>query len=97
MKYIAEEHTVLPTTVKRFISHFVQTYYPVYQALPSCLLFDEFKTVKNVKGSMSFIYADGDTHEVIDVNAAYEFFIRELFPNAKIIIDRFHILQLIFE
>ncbi|WP_208560772.1 ISL3 family transposase [Marinilactibacillus kalidii] len=125
-KYIAEDHTVSPTTVKRIISHFAQIYYPVYQSLPSCLLFDEFKSVKNVKGSMSFIYADGDTHEVIDIlpdrrkaylklhfqkyplkvrkqvkfvvidmNAAYEFFIRELFPNAKMIIDRFHIVQLI--
>ncbi|MFC6465609.1 ISL3 family transposase [Marinilactibacillus sp. GCM10026970] len=126
MKYIAEEHTVSPSTVKRVICTLAQAYYSDFQSLPSCLLFDEFKSVKNVKGSMSFIYADGDTHEVIDVlpdrrktylklhfqkyslkvreqvklvvidmNAAYEFFIRELFPNAQIIIDRFHIIQLI--
>ena len=31
---------------------------------------------------------------VIDLNAQYQRFIRRLFPNAKIIIDRFHIVQL---
>lgn len=32
---------------------------------------------------------------VIDLNASYQSFIRRLFPNAKIIIDRFHIVQLV--
>lgn len=31
---------------------------------------------------------------VIDLNAQYQRFIRRLFPNAKIVIDRFHIVQL---
>ena len=32
---------------------------------------------------------------VIDMNSGYKCLIRELFPNAKIIIDRFHIVQLV--
>ncbi|WP_394851768.1 transposase [Lactiplantibacillus plantarum] len=32
---------------------------------------------------------------VIDLNANYQLFIRRLFPRAKIIIDRFHIVQLV--
>jgi transposase len=41
---------------------------------------DERSTVKSV---------------VIDLNANYQLFIRRLFPNAEIIIDRFHVVQLI--
>lgn len=32
---------------------------------------------------------------VVDLNAQYQRFIRQLFPNAKIIIDRFHVVQLV--
>ncbi|HFN8446398.1 ISL3-like element IS1181 family transposase, partial [Staphylococcus sp. SS251] len=80
--------------------------------------------VKNVTGSMSFIFIDNDTHDVIDIlenrttrflRAYFERFdlknrqqvktvtidmyepyvrlFRDLFPNAAIIFDRFHIVQ----
>lgn len=32
---------------------------------------------------------------VIDMNSGYKYLIRELFPNSKIIFDRFHIVQLV--
>ena len=32
---------------------------------------------------------------VIDMNSGYKYLIRELFPNSKIIVDRFHIVQLV--
>ncbi len=86
---------------------------------------DEFKSIfKNVTGSMSFIFIDNDTHDVIDIleNRTTRFFrayferfdlknrqqvktvtidmyepyvrlFRDLFPNAAIIFDRFHIIQ----
>ncbi|REH89662.1 ISL3 family transposase, partial [Staphylococcus felis] len=85
---------------------------------------DEFKSVKNVSGSMRFIYVNALTHRIIDIvedrrlrslkDYFYRFslndrrcvktvtidmyepymnLIKELFPNAKIIIDRFHIIQ----
>ena len=85
-------------------------------------MMDEFKSVKNVTGKMSFIYADA-SHRIVDVVAdrklkslkdhfiailetktkvktvtidmyePYMSLIKQLFPNAKIIIDRFHIVQ----
>jgi transposase len=88
-------------------------------------MFDEFKSVKNTRGKMSFIYADAQTHEIIDIldsarkvdirehfrryslsvrnqvksividmNMGYKNLIQELFPQASIIIDGFHIVQL---
>ena len=87
-------------------------------------MMDEFKSVKNVIGKMSFIYADAVSHRIVDVVADRKFkiakrsflslffetqtkvktvtidmyepymsLIKQLFPNAKIIIDRFHIVQ----
>ena len=95
-----------------------------FDHLPEHLAMDEFKSVKNVTGAMSFIFIDNDTHEVIDIlenrttrflRAYFERFDRknklkvktvtidmyepyvrlfsELFPNAAIIFDRFHIVQ----
>ena len=31
---------------------------------------------------------------IMDMNASYQVFVHELFPNAQLIIDRFHIIQL---
>lgn len=31
---------------------------------------------------------------IMDMNASYQVFVHELFPNAELIIDRFHIIQL---
>ena len=92
-----------------------------FDALPEHLMMDEFKSVKNVIGKMSFIYVR--SHRIVDVVAdrklkslkiilslffetqtkvktvtidmyePYMSLIKQLFPNAKIIIDRFHIVQ----
>lgn len=87
-------------------------------------MMDEFKRVKNVSGSMNFIYADALTHPIVDIVEDHRLFslkryfnrfplkerqkvktitidiyppyinlIRNMFPNAHIIIDRFHIVQ----
>ena len=92
--------------------------------LPEHLMMDEFKSVKDVSGKMSFIYADAVTHRIVDILPdgrlrelkkhfykyplkerkrvksvsidMYELYmslVKELFPNANIIIDRFHIIQ----
>ena len=37
-----------------------------FDALPEHLMMDEFKSVKNVTGKMSFIYADV-SHRIVDV------------------------------
>ncbi|MBU6942154.1 transposase, partial [Staphylococcus aureus] len=38
-----------------------------FNCLPEHIAMDEFKSVKNVTGSMSFIFIDNDTHDVIDI------------------------------
>ncbi|MBI5976081.1 transposase, partial [Staphylococcus canis] len=38
-----------------------------HRPLPKHLMMDEFKSVKNVSGYMSFIYADSLTHRIIDI------------------------------
>ena len=37
-----------------------------FDALPEHLMMDEFKSVKNVTGKMSFIYADAVSHRIVD-------------------------------
>ncbi|AVO00978.1 MULTISPECIES: ISL3 family transposase [Staphylococcus] len=124
-KSVAESCHVSNSTVTRIInkaaSQIAQT---PFKYLPEHLMMDEFKSVKNVVGKMSFIYADAVTHRIIDIvpdrrlfalkNYFYRYplserkrvktvsidmyepymaLIREVFPNAKILIDRFHIVQ----
>ena len=86
------------------------------------LSFDEFKSTKDVDGTMSFIYCDSITHDIIDIlpdrhqfklkeyflrfsrkqrknvksisidmYVPYISLIKSLFPEAEIIINRFHI------
>lgn len=94
--------------------------------LPSHICFDEFKSVLNVEGAMSFIYMNAKKGTVfdilpdrkletlrkhflafpkssrlnvkeviIDMHSAYKKLVKEVFPNAKIVIDRFHLVQLV--
>lgn len=124
---IAKSCSVSSTTVSRMIDRAAHALYQSpYAALPEHLMMDEFKSVKHVSGHMSFIYADAETHRIVDVvedrrlkslkqyfyrfslkdrqnvktvsidmHESYMTLIKELFPNAKIIIDRFHIIQLL--
>lgn len=97
---------------------------PFKQTLPKVLCFDEFKSVRSVDSTMSFIMMDGQSHAllnivenrrlpyleryfsrfslatreaiqliVIDMYAPYVSLVKKLFPNAQLIIDRFHIVQ----
>ena len=92
--------------------------------LPEHLSFDEFKSVKEAAGSMSFIFTNAQTHDIIDIvenrqqreliayfqrypnelrqkvktvtldmYSPYLKVIHDCFPNAELIIDRFHIVQ----
>ena len=125
MKEIAFDNFVSPPTVSRVMAKFDNAFNVDFNFLPKHLCFDEFKSTKDVKASMSFIYCDADTHKVIDVlenrqryflkryfsnfpksvrdgvesicidmYSPYISLIEELFVNAKIVIDRFHIVQL---
>lgn len=123
---IARDHFVSHSTVSKCIDQDFKRYSPDYSFLPNHLSFDEFKSTKDAKGAMSFIYCDADSKEVIDIveNRQLPFLKRyfsrfskeargkveticmdmyqpyvqlamELFPNAEITFDRFHIVNLL--
>lgn len=121
---IARNHSVSWSTVQCVIQSLRSSIKRKREWLPSCLMVDEFRSLKNMDGKMSFICADGNTGElfdvlpsrrlnevvayfnqftraarksvrylVMDMNAPYFELIKKCFPNAKIIVDRFHIVQ----
>ena len=56
-------------TVSRVINQAASDVGQSFDALPEHLMMDEFKSVKNVTGKMSFIYADAVSHRIVDVVA----------------------------
>ena len=125
-KDIAEINSVSHSTVSRIVDNAFKQFSPKKNYLPRHLLFDEFKSTKDAKGAMSFIFCDADKHEIIDIvenrqlDALIKYFqssskparravrticidfytpymtlIKKLFPKAKIIVDRFHTVQLL--
>ena len=125
-KDIAKHHNVSHSTVNRQISGAYNSYNLKKNYLPQNLNFDEFKSVKEASGAMSFLYVNADTGEIVDIvenrrleylrryflgftkqarhavknividmYAPYMSLIKALFPNANIIIDKFHVVQLL--
>ncbi len=124
-KDLALQHGVSHSTVSRIIDSAYQNHKVKHNFLPPHLCFDEFKSVKEASGAMSFIFCNSEDGQIIDIvenrrlqylrtyflsftKAArkavktividiykpYMTLIKELFPKAEIIIDRFHIVQL---
>lgn len=124
MKAIGDRLAVSPHTVMRLLKKVGETLEPTRHELPEHLSFDEFKSVKEAAGAMSFIFSNARTHGVIDIienrqkgeliayfqrypyslrkqvetvtidmYSPYIAVIEKCFPNAKLIIDRFHIVQ----
>ena len=124
-KDIARNHNVSSSTVSRIIDNSYENYKPKLYSLPKHLCFDEFKSVKEAAGSMSFMYCNSETGEIVDIVENRQFYslmqyfirfskiarhsvktividiympymklIKALFPNAKIILDKFHVVQL---
>ena len=125
IKDIARDNNISTTSVARFLARFDNYFNVDFRTLPKHLCFDEFKSTKDAKGAMSFIYCDADNHRIVDIvenrqlpflkryfssfpksvrnqveticidmYSPYISLIKELFVNAKIIIDRFHIVGL---
>ena len=94
--------------------------------LPEAICIDKFKSIKNIDGTMPFIFADYQRKSIIDIvkdrrlHSLTEYFSRfsldarnnvkyicmdmytpyislvnSIFPNAKIVIDKFHIVNLV--
>ncbi|MGO1476570.1 ISL3 family transposase, partial [Alkalibacterium gilvum] len=124
MKCIAKRVSISSTTVIRLLVNSGKALEPSRFELPEHLSFDEFKSVKEAAGSMSFIFTDAQTHDIIDIvenrqqreliayfqrypnelrqkvktvtldmYSPYIKVIHDCFPNAELIIDRFHIVQ----
>ena len=123
-KDISNINRVSPSTVGRIIDNDFEVHKADRNYLPPHLLFDEFKSTKDAKGAMSFLYVNADTNTIedvvesrqkpflmryfrqfsmdarskvktvcMDMYSPYMVLVKELFPNATIIIDRFHIIQ----
>ncbi|MBS4461052.1 ISL3 family transposase [Aerococcaceae bacterium zg-B36] len=123
MSTIAKQTFVSSHTVIRVLRRTANTLISS-RRLSETLCIDEFKSVKNCQGKMSFIFCDGDTHEILDIvenrkqQYLIEYFLRfercerlkvkfvvmdmfkpyihviqTCFPNANIIIDKFHVVQ----
>lgn len=67
MKLIREHLNVSSNTVIRVLRKVGETLAPERYYLSSHLCIDEFKSVKNVSGAMSFIFMNAVNHEVIDI------------------------------
>lgn len=124
MALIAKHMNVSSHTVLRVLEKVGATLRPKYLYLPRHLSIDEFKSVKNVSGAMSFLFMDATNHRLIDIvenrqlSYLVDYFLRyplearlsvktvtmdmyspyfqlvaEVFPNAQVVIDRFHIVQ----
>lgn len=125
-KDISTLNYVSSNTVSRCLEANYNSFIVNRSYLPKTLCFDEFKSTKNAKGSMSFIFCNGDNsniidivenrtlpylikyfrkftykaragvkHICIDIYKPYMKLIKEVFPNAKIVLDKFHIVNLI--
>ncbi|WP_339101632.1 ISL3 family transposase [Candidatus Enterococcus clewellii] len=123
LRLIASLCHVSITTVIRVLKT-TEAYLPTRKRtyLPSVLMVDEFRSHTSIEDKMSFICADGETGELIDIlpsrklnhlvhyfqkcsnpekvqflvtdmNAAYFQLIPRVFPQAKLVVDRFHVVQ----
>lgn len=124
MSLVAQHLSVSSNTVIRILEKISEPLAPNHIYLPQHLSIDEFKSVRNVSGAMSFLFLDAQNHRLIDVvedrrqNQLIDYFMRypkesrysvktvtmdmyspylavvkDCFPKAQIVIDRFHIVQ----
>nr|OTP47734.1 hypothetical protein A5881_002856 [Enterococcus termitis] len=123
LRLIASLCHVSITTVIRVLKS-IEAYLPTRKQpyLPSVLMVDEFRSHTSLEDKMSFICANGETGQLVDIlpsrklnhlvysfqkcpnrdnvkflvtdmNAAYFQLIPRVFPQAKLVIDRFHVVQ----
>lgn len=67
MTCIAKRVAISPTTVIRILKDAGKALEPSRFYLPEHLSFDEFKSVREAEGAMSFIFTNARTHDVIDI------------------------------
>ncbi|AMC94403.1 hypothetical protein AOC36_10595 [Erysipelothrix larvae] len=67
VKDIAKSLNISHTTVNNWLGNIREDFVVSLLSLPEHLAFDEFRSVKSVKGKMSFIYMDADSGNVLDI------------------------------
>ena len=123
---IAKRYNISISSVQRIMDNCYSDFKVNKEHLPESMCIDEFKSVKNIDGAMSFVFADYQAKNIIDIvedrrlNSLTEYFSRfslearnnvkyicmdmyvpyislvnSIFPNAKIVIDKFHIVNLV--
>ena len=123
---IAKRYNISISSVQRIMDNCYSDFKVNKEHLPKAICIDEFKSVKNIDGAMSFVFADYQSKSIIDIvedrrlNSLTEYFSRfslearnnvkyvcmdmyvpyislvnSIFPNAKIVIDKFHIVNLV--
>ena len=123
---IAKRYNISITSVQRVMDDCYSDFKVNKEHLPEAICIDEFKSVKNIDGAMSFVFADYQSKSIIDIvedrrlNSLTEYFSRfslearnnvkyvcmdmyvpyislvnSIFPNAEIVIDKFHIVNLV--
>jgi len=126
LTYIAKKYNISVASVQRIMNICYPDFKVNKEYLPETICIDEFKSVKNIDGAMSFVFADYQNKSIIDIvedrrlNSLTEYFSRfslearnnvkyicmdmyvpyislvnSIFPNAKIVIDKFHIVNLV--
>ena len=123
---IAKVNNISISSVIRIMNKKFNDYVPSKKFLPEVLCIDEFKSVKNIDGAMSFIFVDQEKRKIIDILedrklssltnyfsrfdssarenvkyicmdmfTPYFSFTKAMFPNAGIILDKFHVVNLL--
>ena len=123
---IAKRYNISITSVQRVMDDCFSDFKVNKEHLPEAICIDEFKSVKNIDGAMSFVFANYQSKNIIDIvedrrlYSLTEYFSRfslearnnvkyvcmdmyvpyislvnSIFPNAKIVIDKFHIVNLV--
>jgi len=123
---IAKRYNISISSVQRIMDNCYSDFKVNKEHLPEAICIDEFNSVKNIDGAMSFVFADYRTKSIVDIvedrklNSLTEYFSRfslearnnvkyicmdmytpyislvnSIFPNAKIVLDKFHIVNLV--
>ncbi|QYU58608.1 ISL3 family transposase [Weissella confusa] len=91
------DYSLLPTVLSFDEIRVGRSYAFVYaspDAFQEILPNRQLKTIKDYFLGFSLKQRKAVTHVVVDMNASYASIVRGLFPNARIIVNRFHIVQL---
>ena len=123
---IAKRYNISVSSVQRIMDTCYSNFKVNREHLPETICIDEFKSVKNIDGAMSFVFADFQSKSIIDIvedrrlrslteyfsrfslearnnvkyicmdmYAPYISLVKSIFPNGKIVLDKFHIVNLI--